>query len=117
MENFGLAGGGDILVTDPSHQLFVGEAPVWTDSAEASIVIVRYQVVGLEDDGTLGAAPAEGQKAVIAAIAGGIGDRVPYYAAGRFNHAVLVWPAGMDTLDERKAYFEGTPISVGHTLP
>lgn len=36
----------------------------------------------------------------------------PVYLAGVFNHEVLIWPIGMDTITDRKAAFDGTSISV-----
>jgi hypothetical protein len=50
---------------------------------------------------------------VIAAQAATTGQAVPYYSAGFFNHAVLVWPGAQSTLALRKLFFMGTPISVG----
>lgn len=44
------------------------------------------------------------------------GNDVPFYTAGIFNHAMLVWPAGLATLAQRRRVFEGTPIGVRQLL-
>jgi hypothetical protein len=38
---------------------------------------------------------------------------VPYFSSGFFNHAKLTWPAALDTLAKRKAFFASTPIQIG----
>lgn len=44
------------------------------------------------------------------------GAYLPIRTAGIFNHEVLVWPAGLVTLEERKRAFDGTPMGVRQLL-
>lgn len=115
---------GDASQTPPAlKQPFVGDLPIATDSGVvATAAVVQYQVVALMPDETLipfVTGTHTVNQAVITAIAGGVGKRVPYYTAGHFNHAALTWPAGtaLDTLVERKQFFNGGTIKVGHVNP
>jgi len=44
------------------------------------------------------------------------GTWLPVFTAGVFNHQALLWPAGLQTLADRKAVFAGTPIGVRQLL-
>ena len=44
------------------------------------------------------------------------GSYVPYFTGGVPNHEVLIWPAGIDTVAQRKAAFDGTNITIGKLL-
>ncbi len=116
---FGLASGTDEGTMAAPVQLFVGEAPIKTDSAQAAANIAQYQVCVLEANGTLTVAEDsdDPKKCVIAQIAATNGARCPYYSAGHFNHEVIVFPVSLNTLDKRKEFFSGTPIFMGHLLP
>ncbi len=52
-----------------------------------------------------------GIMAYAAAPSGADGDGI-YYHSGCFNPDLLVWPASIDTLAERKAAFAGTMIQI-----
>lgn len=52
----------------------------------------------------------------LAAAAATPGVYVPFYTKGVFNHGVLVWPAGLATLAQRRRVFEGTGIGVTQLL-
>jgi len=113
---------GEVQTPPALKQPFVGDRPISNDSAVmATAACVQYQVLALLSDGTV--VPFVNgtntpSQAVISAIGGNVGARVPYYDAGHFNHEALVWPAGLAaTLNARKAFFNGTPIKVGHVLP
>jgi hypothetical protein len=41
---------------------------------------------------------------------------VQVYVAGDFNHAVLIWPAAIDTLIERQTAFNRSPITVNKLM-
>ena len=103
----------------PEH-LFAGDAPVVTDAAPSLVAsIAKYQVVALTATGVTTFIPGThtaAQGVIAAQPITAIGQQVPYYSAGFFNHAALVWPAGtaLDTFVERKAFFNGTPIHIGH---
>ena len=110
-----LAAGGVVHGPQTVEQLFAGEAPIVTGKSVALNTITKYQVVALSATGVSSdlTSVTEGDKCVIAAQAATVGQAVPYYSAGFFNHAVLGWPAAQDTLAKRKLFFMGTPISVG----
>lgn len=99
-------------------KLFIGEAYICTDSAPALAAVAKYQVLALTATGVTPyvVGTHNGQQAVIAAQAGAIGGQIPYWNAGKFNHAVLIWPAGLDTLAKRKAELAGSPLMVGHLI-
>lgn len=123
-----LAAGGVEHGPQTYEQIFAGEAPIVTGNAVALADLDKYQVVlltatGLSEtwdwdgSGTIGTAgvvlPPVGTNAVITAQAGLSGASVPYFSSGHFNHALLVWPAALDTLAKRKAFFASSPIQVG----
>lgn len=112
-----LAGGGLVGSYEP-EQLFAGEAPIVTDAAATAVADVKkYEVLVLEATGLRRPDPDtdKGAQCVIAAQAAAtIGMQVPYFAAGKFNHAVLVWPTALDTYAKRQAFFMGSDIHIGH---
>jgi hypothetical protein len=113
-----LAAGGTISTPDMPVQLWAGEAPIITGQSTAVRAVTQYQVVVLTDAG-VNAADAtanDGAKCVIAAQPAAIGQAVPYFSGGFFNHAVLGWPSAIDTLAKRKAMFAGTTIKIGSVL-
>lgn len=117
-----LASGG-LAGTWTPQQLFAGDAPIVTDAALSLVAsISKYQVVALTDTGitTFVVGTHTAAQAVIAAQpVTAIGQQVPYFSAGFFNHAALVWPTGtaLDTFEERKKFFQGTDIHIGHITP
>lgn len=113
---------GDALQTAPAtKRLFTGDLNVNTDSAICgATALAQYQVVALLPDDTLvpfDTDTHEAKQAVITLIAGVVGKRTGFYNAGHFNHALLVWPAALDTYAKRKQFFSGTNIAVGHLVP
>lgn len=122
-----LAGGGLVGQYSP-ELLYAGEAPIVTDAAPSLVDdIEKYEVVVLTDtgirkldlDGDSGAEPpvpgdTAAQCVIAAQPVASTGHQVPYFAAGKFNHEVLVWPEALDTYEKRKAFFNGTDIHIGH---
>lgn len=113
-----IAGGGLIGSYDP-ELLYAGEAPIVTDAAPTKVADVqKYEVLVLDVDGLRRpdiSGGDTGAKCVIAAQpAAEIGSQVPYFAAGKFNHEVLTWPAELDTYAKRKNFFHGSDIHIGH---
>lgn len=126
-----LASGGTIHGPQTVEQIFAGDVDTVTGQSVAITEVGKYQVVVLtplglsetfdfDGSGTFGspgmALPTQGINCVITAQAAGAGGNCPYYAAGHFNHAMLVWPAELDTLAKRKAFFAGSPIQIGELL-
>lgn len=113
-----IAAGGTVVGTYTPEQLFAGEGEVTTGQAPALGTISKYQVcvltaTGLSTDFT---DVTTGAKCVIAAQAATVGEGVPFYSGGFFNHAALTWPAAQDTLAKRKLFFMGTPIQIGSLI-
>lgn len=124
---FSPAGFEKIGTKAPSLQLFAGEAPIITDSAPALEDIQQYEVVALTetgvrkldpvgDEGPPVVAADTGQVVVIAAQAVKAGQQCPYWDAGKFNHAALIWPDALDTLAKRKVFVHGTMLHMGHLI-
>lgn len=111
--------GAEYLAKGAPEQIFAGEAPIITDSAPALATIVKYQVCALTATGITPyvVATHTGQQIVVSAQAAPTGDNCPYYEGGAFNHAMLVWPAELDTLPKRKALAQGTMVKLRHLLP
>lgn len=111
--------GSDLPATYTPEFLFAGDAPVVTNSAPSLVAsIAKYEVAALTDTGVttfvVGTHTAV-QGVIVAQPISAIGQAVPYFSGGFFNHAALVWPAGatLDTLAERKKFFQGTAIHIG----
>jgi hypothetical protein len=128
-DNFDLASGRTTIGTRTGVQpLWAGEAPIMSDSAPGNALFAKYELAALD---TTAASPTFGkvvkfvpgthnatQAVVVQQPITAVGQQVPYWSAGYFNHAALVWPAGvtLDTYPERKAFFTGTQIRVGHVI-
>lgn len=116
-----LAGDRDTSVlVDP--QLFMGEAPIVTDSSVALSPIQKWQLCVLTATGikpyvVADDAASAPDKLVVSQIAGAAGARIGYYTAGKFNHEVMVWPATITTFPVRKQLVLGSMIHVDHAWP
>lgn len=123
-----LAGSGS-LTFPQAPQLFAGEMPIVTDRANVadSLSFAQYEVIAINTTTNTiikydpaGVAPAN--------VAAGIlcnsvdtttvtGQDSAYYTGGCFNHSALVWPAAVDTFEERKAVFAGLKtIGIAKTI-
>ena len=110
-----------IAVKNGVEPLWVGAAQIIADSSNATVDLAQYEIAALLPDDTLvkfvpgthGAA-----QAVIMSQPAKAGGRGLYWSEGYFNHAALVWPTGaaLDTYAERKAFFTGVNIRVGHVI-
>ena len=109
----------------------MGDVDVVTGQSVALEALTKYDVAVLtatgltkvfdfDGSGVLGSPgmtlPTQGVNCVIVAQSALIGNGTPYFSAGHFNHALLNWPAALDTLAKRKAFFAGTPIQIGELL-
>ncbi len=115
-----LAGDRDAAFSTPV-QLFAGHSEVITDSAPALAAITQYQVCVLLPTGVTPYVPATHtthapDKLVVAQVTVASGQQCPYYTKGKFNHAVLLWPAAFGTYALRKELVEGSMIQVGHLI-
>lgn len=116
----GLAHGVTTTDVPAVFELFAGDRPVTTDQAStgatalaALAVIGRITATGKIVPHNPAAVDGSQNAMGITAQAIPANTRGPIYTGGSFNHAVLVWNAATDTLDERKAAFDGTPIQIG----
>lgn len=111
-----LAAGGTEFGPLVASQLFAGEAPISTGNAVAADTIVKHAICVLLANGTISngtAALTDGQKCVIAAQGGTVGQNIPYFKGGCFNLAYVTgWPTAITTAAARKQFFMGTDISV-----
>lgn len=121
-----LAGGVNVKQFGAPFQLWIGGAQVVTDAAIAAVDFQKYEIAAL----VTAAGATQGQlvrfvpgtheakQAVVVAQPVTAGMSTPYFAEGRFNHEALIWPAGtaLDTYAERKAFFTGTILKVGHLI-
>lgn len=125
-------------------QLFAGEAPITTTPGivKSGQVLAKYTVLAKDvnnklvpynpaaaDVAVTGGATSQTAKAPETRAVGilataidtsGTGSNadtsVAYYSGGAYNAAMLVWPAGANTLQLRKAAFDRTPILIEQVL-
>lgn len=115
-----LAGDRSVAV-NAAEQLFVGDAQIVTDSAVALADIAQWQVCVLLTTGVTPYVPATHttaapNKLVVSQVACLSGQNAQYYTAGKFNHALLGWPAALSTFALRKEAVQGSMIQVGHLI-
>ena len=99
------------------EQLFAGDAEVVSaNSLSLVAALAKFEVAALVAGGITtfvsGTHTAE-DAVIVAQPITAIGQSVQYFVAGFFNHAVLVWPAALATLAQRKDFFGNRPIQVG----
>lgn len=116
-----LAQGVEGYTLPTSTDLYAGEAKIVSDQIKTGATALQQFQPYVTDPATGISTPWDGTD-----VAGGpIGitaqpipanDGGPSFVGGIFNHEALVWPVAIDTLDERKAAFAGTPIGVRKLL-
>lgn len=102
--------------------IFIGDAPIVTDSAPALAAIQQWQLCVLLATGITPYVPATHttaapDKLVVSQVAAAIGQQCPYYVAAALNHNLMVWPATLDTYAKRKEAVLGSMIVIGHAKP
>lgn len=122
-----LAGNGDHGGYFP-FQLFAGEKEIVTSQAICAPLqgaFAQFEVFALDGNGMIakynpaGVSPLNRAVGVTAQPidANQSGTAMyPYYRSAYFNHEALTWPAGMGTLEARKAALIGSEIEVGALL-
>lgn len=108
---------------DPFH-LFAGESDTVTSQGDFVADTVQFAVLGRVTASGLYQAwdpvAVDGSEVAVAIAAQpvDVSEQVagPVYIGGFFNHEALIWPVAADTLAERKAAFDGTPINIGKLL-
>jgi hypothetical protein len=111
-----LAGGVDIVASYTPEQLYAGDAPIKTNNGVAAAAIQKYQLIAVLADASVTPFVAGTHNVGQAAIAAqpiASGKSGPYFSAGCFNHAVIVWPAGatFDSFAKRKGAFVNCPLT------
>jgi hypothetical protein len=105
-----------------SFQLWIGGTPVITDSAKSAVAALPiYSLAALLADNTIVAfdpATHSAKQAVITAVViEKVGQDVPYWDSGKFNHEAVNFPAAWDTYAERKIGLQGSNgLRVGHLI-
>lgn len=112
-----------VSITPGPFQLWIGGAPVITDAAASGVAAIKkYELVALLDDNTVitfvPGTHTAAQAVIAAQAAYSVGQAVPYWNAGRFNHEAVQWPAGtaFDTYGKRKAFLNGTMLHASHLI-
>ena len=81
---------------------------------DGSIVFQQFEVASINASGSLIRATSGDnlKHVVLAQPTTRFTSNAPYYYGACFNHEALIWPAGVTTLAQRKAMFNGTQINV-----
>lgn len=116
-----LADGVNLVNTFAPFELWAGESDLVTSQGTAGTNLAQFTVVAYSATNTIVAwAPAATDASNVAigfmAQAAVSGGPAVFYTGGVPNHAVLIWPAGVTTLDARKAAFKGSNITISALL-
>lgn len=97
-------------------ELFAGESDIVTSQGKASAPVRQFALVKRTGDTLTECTQAADEAVGIAAqpTAGGSDAWFPYFTGGVFNHQAIIWPADADTLEKRKAMFDGSNIVISH---
>lgn len=112
----------EVLGQRNPFQLWIGGTPVITDSGVSAVAALPiYSLAALMPDNTIVAfdpATHTAKQAVITAVKiEAVGQAVPYWDSGKFNHAAVNFPAAWDTYAERKTGLQGSMgLRVGHLI-
>lgn len=105
-----------------AFQLWIGGTPVITDAGVSAVAALpKYSLAALLPDNTIVAydpATHTAKQAVITAVLiEKVGQAVPYWDSGKFNHEAVNFPAAWDTYAERKTGLQGSMgLRVGHLI-
>lgn len=116
-----LAEGVTLENTFAPFELWAGESDLVTSQGTAGANLAQFTVIARNPAGKIVAWVPAGTDSTAKAIgflaqAAVNNGPAAYYTGGVPNHAVLVWPAGVTTLDARKAAFDGTNITISALL-
>ncbi|QVW27830.1 putative head decoration protein [Aeromonas phage AVP3] len=117
-----LAGNRDLGSFEPIA-LFAGEKEIVTESFVVGADLAQYQVFALNASNAavpLNPAASDGTEKAVGVTTVPVklaaGGKVPAYTSAFLNHAVLIWPAALDTFEKRRAAFRGTGINIGTVI-
>jgi hypothetical protein len=112
-----LAGGIDTDTVSAPFELWAGEADLVTSQGTAGANLAQFTVIMRDGTNKIVAWDGTAGKAIgfLAQPAVTNGPAV-YYTGGVPNHKALIWPAGVATLDARKAAFDGSNITISAIL-
>jgi hypothetical protein len=114
--------GYEALGSRQPFQLWIGGTPVITDAGVSAVATLPiYSLAALLADNTVVAfdpATHDPKQAVITAVQiDAIGQAVPYWDSGKFNHEAVNFPAAWNTYEERKTGLQGSMgLRVGHLI-
>lgn len=107
--------------TRGAFQVWIGGTPVITDSAKSNVAsLPKYSLAALVANQVVAYDPAthKAEQAVITAVQiDKVGQDVPYWDSGKFNHECINFPAAWNTYALRKAGLIGSMgLRVGHLI-
>lgn len=116
-----LAEGVTLENTFAPFELWAGESDLVTSQGTAGANLAQFTVIARNPAGKIVAwvpAATDSTAKAIGFLAQAAVNNGPaaYYTGGVPNHAALIWPAGVTTLDARKAAFDGTNITISALL-
>jgi hypothetical protein len=111
-----LAGGIVAENTFAPFELWAGESDLVTSQGTAGANLAQFTVVMRGTGDKIVAFDGTGKAIGFLAQAAVNNGPAVYYTGGVPNHKVLIWPAGVDTLDDRKAAFDRTNITISALL-
>lgn len=94
-----------------------GVVTLTTEEGADTTVTLAKSGTNITVSGAATTGGSRGQKAIgFLAQAAAAGGPAAYYVGGVPNHLALVWPSSVSTLNQRKAAFDGTKITIGSLL-
>lgn len=115
-----LAGGLDVDTVSLPFDLWAGEADLVTSQGTAGANLAQFTVIMRGGTGGTQVVAWDGTTAGAAigflAQAAVTGGPAVFFTGGVPNHKALVWPAGVTTLDARKAAFDRSNITISAIL-
>lgn len=117
-----LAGGLDLEGTFAPFELWAGESDHVTSQGTAGADLAQFTVIARAPTTNKivawvpGATDTTGKAIGFLAQAAVNNGPAAFYTGGVPNHAALVWPGSVTTLDARKAAFDGSNITISALL-
>lgn len=111
----------EVVGSRTPFQLWIGGTPVITDTAKSNVAALpKYSLAALTAAGIVAYDPAthKPEQAVITAVQiEAVGQDVPYWDSGKFNHECVNFPAAWNTYALRKLGLQGSMgLRVGHLI-
>ena len=107
-----------MLDTFAPFELWAGESDLVTSQGTAKAALVQFQVIARDpaSQQVIAWDGSTGKPIGFTAQAAAANGPVAFFTGGVPNHEALVWPQTISTLDQRKAAFDGTNMTIGSIL-